>query len=130
MTKKILIVEDEPELLTAVAEKLESTQYQLFYAHNGEEGLRMAMSEKPDLILLDLIMPVMNGQDMLENLRNNDWGKSVPVIILTNVDPNDTTIDNVVKNTPAYYFIKSNTTLEEIADKVSELLFPKEVQSA
>ncbi len=80
---KILIVDDEQDLLSTVQYRLKFANYIVVTARNGQEGLEAAGSEKPDLILLDTNMPVMDGHEMLKHLRAKPEGKSVPVIMLT-----------------------------------------------
>ena len=67
-------------------------------------------------------MPVMDGKAMFEKLRQDAWGKTVPVIILTNLNPDDKTLDQLMKNGPSYYFIKSKWKLEELVAKVKSEL--------
>jgi len=80
---KILIVDDEPDVVSTVEYRLKFADCQVVTASNGQEGLELAEAEKPDLILLDTNMPVMNGHEMLERLRADDGLKHVPVIMLT-----------------------------------------------
>lgn len=80
---KILLVDDEPDLVSTVRYRLEFSHCEVITAADGKEGLEKAASEKPDLILLDTNMPVMNGHEMLERLRNNPNLKDIPVIMLT-----------------------------------------------
>ena len=80
---KILVVDDEPDYITTVQCRLEWSHYEVITATNGEEALEKAASEKPDLILLDTNMPVMNGHEMLEHLRRNPSLKDMPVIMVT-----------------------------------------------
>ena len=80
---KILIVDDEPDVVSTVEYRLKFADCQVVTASNGQEGLERAEAEKPDLILLDTNMPVMNGHEMLERLRADDGLKHVPVIMLT-----------------------------------------------
>jgi len=83
--KTILIIEDELPLSKALQIKLTNSKFRVILANNGKVGLSQALTQHPDLILLDLVMPVMDGITMLKKLRNDDWGKKVPVIILTNL---------------------------------------------
>lgn len=122
MQKKILIVEDELPLLKALTDKFAREGFQTLQAQNGQEGLTLARSEHPDLILLDIIMPVMDGMTMLKHLRSDDWGKTVPVIILTNLSPDDKTLWNVVATEPSYYLLKADRKIEELVTKTKEIL--------
>lgn len=121
--KKILIVEDEESMLNALSDYLETQEFATLLARDGEEGLGIALKEHPDLILLDILMPKMDGMIMLQKLREDEWGKKAPVIILTNVNPNaNTIINSVLQNEPAYYLVKSDVKLEGIVDKIKDVL--------
>jgi len=80
---KILIVDDEPDLVSTVEYRLKFADCQVVTAANGQEGLERAASDKPDLILLDTNMPVMDGHEMLERLRADEELRHIPVIMLT-----------------------------------------------
>lgn len=83
--KQVLIVEDEALLLQALVEAFNAERFIALGATNGEEGLEVALQKHPDIILLDIVMPKMDGLTMLKRLREDAWGKNVPVIILTNL---------------------------------------------
>lgn len=80
---KVLVVDDEPNIVQTLKDRLEMNDYEVFAAHNGADGLKVAREESPDVVLLDVIMPVMDGHEMLEKLREQDWGKCISVIMLT-----------------------------------------------
>ncbi|MCE5186035.1 MAG: response regulator [Planctomycetaceae bacterium] len=80
---RILVVDDEPNIVQTLKDRLEMNEYTVETAFNGEEGLRLAQEKCPDLILLDVIMPIMDGHEMLEKLRQTGWGKNISVIMLT-----------------------------------------------
>lgn len=121
--KKILIVEDEEEVTRAISDALTNQDFTTVLAKDGEEGLEIALKEHPDLILLDILMPKMDGMVMLQKLRQDAWGKTTPVIILTNVSPNaNSIINSVLQNEPAYYLVKSDVKLEGIVEKIKEVL--------
>ena len=80
---KILIVDDEPDYVLTIQQHLEWSNYQTAVAVNGQEGLEKAASEKPDLILLDTNMPIMNGHETLENMSKDPQLKGIPVIMVT-----------------------------------------------
>lgn len=86
---KILVVEDDEPIRTLYAMKLSQEGFHTVLAKNGLEGYRIAEAEAPDLILLDLRMPVMSGDEMLARLRATDWGSSMRVIILTNISKSE-----------------------------------------
>lgn len=119
--KKILIVEDEVPMLSALTDTLEEEEFSVVKAVNGIDGLTSAFIERPDLILLDIMMPKMDGLEMLEKLRTDEWGKNVPVIILTNYGDNDR-VAEALGDDVSEYFIKSDITLEEIVSRIKEKL--------
>jgi len=80
---RILIVEDEPDLAQTIQDRLEMNEYVVIRAENGQQGLEKAIKEQPDLILLDVNMPIMDGFQMLEALRNHPKGSHLVVIMLT-----------------------------------------------
>lgn len=121
-SKKILIIEDELPMLKALSDKFTREGFSVLEARNGEEGLDVALKEKPDLIILDLFMPVMDGKAMMEKLRKDEWGKNVSIIILTNLNPDDKTLNEILESGPAYYFVKSKWKLEDLTRKVKEEL--------
>ena len=120
--KKILIAEDEEPLRKALVEKFEGKIFKTVEAGDGVTALERALSEKPDLIILDIIMPGMGGMFMLKKLRKDDWGKNIPVIFLTNLSADDRIIQDVTETNPTYYFVKTEINLSGLYDKVKELL--------
>lgn len=120
--KHVLIVEDDSMLQQALHRKMIHADFEVSAASDGQEGLDAALSKHPDLILMDLIMPCMNGASMMSHLRNDEWGKNVPIIILTNQEPNDQMIAQLMTDQPSYYLIKTNTQLEEVVLKAREVL--------
>jgi CheY-like chemotaxis protein len=83
LAPKILVVDDEPDYVNTIRCRLEWNKYEVSAASNGKEGLEKAEAEKPDLILLDTSMPVMNGHEMLERLRQHPDLQQIPVIMVT-----------------------------------------------
>jgi|SRR6185437_63140 len=86
---KLAIIEDDRDLQFIYKMKFESVGYKVMAAANGEKGLEMVESFRPDLILLDLRMPKMSGDEMLSRLRASDWGRDMRVIILTNISKSE-----------------------------------------
>lgn len=119
MAKTILIIEDEISLLDALRDKLTREGYVVAEAKDGEEGLAAALSRHPDLILLDILMPKMDGMAMLKELRKNQWGKNVEVILLTNLSDVEN-ISEALNNNVTDYLIKSDWDIDEVAKKVQE----------
>ncbi len=118
--KKILVVEDEPALLRVLSDKFTNEGYTVLEAKNGLTGLKVALEEKPDVILLDIMMPELDGMEMMRRLRDSSsYGKNVPIVILTNLDADEKITWAVAKDEPAYYLIKSNVDMDEIVEKVN-----------
>ncbi len=123
-TKKlVLIVEDEAPMLQALTDTFKNAGFNVIKAENGEIGLSTALSKHPDLIVMDILMPELDGMSLIKRLRQDDWGNNVPVIILTNVNPaTDTILQSIIDSKPAYFLIKSNVSLEDILDKAKDAL--------
>ena len=123
-TKKvILVVEDDTPMLRVLCDKLTREGFSVLEAKNGEEGLALAVSQKPDLILLDIVMPKKDGVTTLRELRaHSEWGKTVPVIILTNLAEDDRLNKEVTFDEPAFYLVKSDWKIEDVVQKVRERL--------
>lgn len=121
LRRKILIVEDEPALLAALVDKFTQEGFLVISAKDGREGLNSAINNHPDLILLDIILPVMDGMTMLYELRKNLWGKTVPIILLTNLSEAER-VSQSLRQGVYDYLIKSDWKLEDIVKKVKEKL--------
>lgn len=124
---KVLIVEDEEIICKTYADELSDSGFNVLVAGNGKEGLELALHEKPDIILLDILMPVMDGLSMMDQLRKDEtYGKKVPIILLTNLSAGEEKImQSIIKNEPAYYLIKSDWTLSQVIEKIKERLSRK-----
>jgi two-component system alkaline phosphatase synthesis response regulator PhoP len=123
---KILIVEDEVIINKTYAEELRYEGFEVFTSKNGKDGLKIALSKKPDLILLDILMPIMDGLTMMDKLRKeNVYGKRVPIVLLSNLSPQEEKIMKCITNTnsePTYYFVKSDWDLADVLEKIKEIL--------
>lgn len=119
--KQILAVEDYPSTLRALVDKFTREGFDVLEARDGEEGLELALKEHPDLILLDLKMPKMDGITMLKNLQADDSSKDIPVIILTNLNELEKMAEAL--ESEAYdYLVKTDWKLKDIVKKVKEKL--------
>jgi two-component system phosphate regulon response regulator PhoB len=118
---KIVIVEDEVAIAEMYRFKLQQAGYEVSFAYNGADGLALAEEFKPDLILLDLMMPKMSGEEMLRHLRASDWGKDIKVIILTNVSE-DVVSGQLEQLKVSRYMVKANYTPSQVAEVVPEVL--------
>ncbi|MGD0786014.1 MAG: response regulator [Sedimentisphaerales bacterium] len=119
-TATILVVDDEPDFVSTIKNRLEWNKFKVETAANGAEGLEKAVSVRPDLILLDCNMPVMSGLDMLQLLRQNRKLKKIPVIMLTAVSENYD-IDTARLLEVAGYITKP-FNFTELLDKISDIL--------
>lgn len=119
--QKILIVEDEAILQKALQEILLQENYEVVSALNGELGLEMAVSEIPDIILLDLIMPKMDGFEVLEGLKKNEKTKEIPIIILTNLGGTEDVQKALVLGA-TNYVVKADHDLSEIVKKIKGII--------
>ena len=117
----ILIVEDEISLSSALNDKLTSVGYEVSLAKNGQEGLDAIKKRKPNLILLDVVMPVMDGMTMLRELRKSPDTASIPVIILSNLSDNADVL-HAMENNTYDYLIKSDISLEAVLERVKAKL--------
>jgi DNA-binding response OmpR family regulator len=126
---KIAVIEDEAVVSTSIADELKDAGFGVVTAFDGEAGLRLVLEEKPDLVLLDIVMPKMDGMTMLTKLRGSGGvGKHMPIILLTNLNADDKIMAGIALNEPAYYLVKSNYTLADVVAKVRDCLekaFPK-----
>ncbi len=119
--KKILVVEDDEHLRRALVEKLAREGFSVCEAENGAEGIEVALRERPDLILLDIVMPKVDGLTMLSHLRKDAWGKSAKVIMLTNLSDEESVMKSL--NEAAFdYLVKADWKLEDIVRKIRERL--------
>ena len=119
--KKVLIVEDEKMLADALTVKLSRAGFQVLRAENGQIGLDLAAAQKPNIVLLDLMRPVMDGKAFLEKLRGMPEFKTLPVIILTNSGSVDNMRETKTYFNASEFFVKSNTSLDQIVEKITAL---------
>lgn len=118
---KVAIVEDDQAISQMYRFKFESDGYQVETAENGRLGLELAETMKPDIILLDLMMPEMTGDEMLAKLRATSWGKDIKVMILTNMGEQE--IPESVKGLGVSgVILKADMTPRQVAEKVKSLL--------
>jgi DNA-binding response OmpR family regulator len=118
---KLLIVEDEVTISEMYCFKFSRDGFVVKTAGNGQEGLAACEAFKPDLILLDLKMPVMTGDEMLEKLRQTDWGANIRVVVLTNIS-RDEAPHNLRLLSVDRYIVKAHHTPAQVLDIVKEIL--------
>ena len=114
---KILIIEDEEALAKVLAEKFEREGFEVKIARDGAEAFPLAMSFRPDVIALDILLPKKNGLEVLKELKSDSELKSIPVVMLSNLD-SDEDIKNSISLGAADYFVKSQHLIKEIVEKM------------
>lgn len=118
----VLVIEDDPAHQLALLEKLKHENIEALAASDGEEGLKLALEKHPDLILLDILLPKLNGVELLQKLRSDVWGKTARVVVLTNVGEVGENVEKMKDLAPADIFIKAETSVENVIKKVRELI--------
>jgi len=119
----ILIVDDTGSIRDVLAFAFKKEGYTVLLANDGKRGLDVALEKKPSLILADLIMPKLNGFEMIKEIRTSgQWGENVPIIVLTNLSPTNDVYKNIRGTKPLYYMIKKDWSLKELTAKVREVL--------
>ena len=121
MNKKILFIEDEAVMQKAVSEFLGVNGYSVISALDGELGVRAAQAEKPDLILLDIILPKKNGFEVLKDIKSGPETKSIPVIVLTNLSEMGD-VGKILELGVTTYLVKSDQSLKDILAIVERTL--------
>lgn len=118
---KIAIIEDDPVINQMYRMKFEADGFEVQIADNGKRGVEMVENFLPDIILLDLQMPNMDGSEALTEIRSHDWGKTIPVIILTNLGE-----EEAPKSLKALgihsYIVKADLTPRQVVGRVKEAL--------
>ena len=109
--RTILVVEDESSQRMALTDAFSSEGFKVFAAKDGSEGLALALREHPDMILADIVMPVMDGITMLSKLREDIWGKDAKVIMLTN-------LSDALEHGSYDYLVKSDWNIEDVVARV------------
>ncbi len=128
MKKKILIVEDDRSLQNALVEMIGRENFEVTSAFDGEEAMEKLKEEKPDLILLDIILPKKNGYEVLEEIKKGEEIKNIPVLILTNLED----IDDVQKALDlgaTTFMVKSDFSLKDVLEKIKVALGQDVAQS-
>ena len=122
MKKRIAVIEDDRIMADLIKRGLERSGFEIFSAFDGEEGLRIVESQIPDLVLLDLMLPKLDGLSVAKRLSENMQTKAIPVIILTVMEKTDA-MAGILEDTGYDYIVKSNIDISEIINKVKEKLY-------
>lgn len=119
--KLVLIVEDEQLLVSAIKRSIVKLNIDVVSANDGQTGLDLAFEKKPDLILLDIVLPALDGLTVLKKLREDGWGKEVPVLILSNLSRAESIAESK-KEGANEYLVKTDWKLSEVVEKVKHEL--------
>lgn len=119
--KKILFIEDESTLQRTLGNILKKNNYEMISALDGEIGLRLAKIKKPDLILLDLILPRFHGFKVLKQLKKDSETKNIPIIVLTNLEGAED-IEKALELGATTYLVKAQYDLEEVLEKIKNVI--------
>jgi len=122
--QKILIIEDEATLQKALQEILLQEGYEVISALDGKRGLELVRSEMPDMILLDLILPKMDGFEVLEAIKKDEKVKEIPIIILTNLGSVED-VQRALDLGATNYMVKADYNLSDIVDKIKKIIEKK-----
>ena len=120
-TTKILLIEDDKFLRRACEIGLKKKGFAVCTANDGEEGLQQVQAESPDIILLDMLMPKLNGMETLQALKSDEKTRHIPVVILSNSSI-DTDIQKAKSLGAIGYLVKASLSLQELGDKVLAFL--------
>lgn len=119
---KVLTIEDEQDLREAIVTSLTNAGFEAIEAADGAIGVEMALKHHPDVILMDIIMPNLDGHEATEKIREDVWGKDAKIIFLSALSDAENVV-HAVKNGSEEYIIKPHTSLQEIVSKVQEVLY-------
>lgn len=122
MNKTVLLIEDEQDIRESVAEALTDAGFEVTTAPDGITGLKLALEQHPELILLDLVMPGYDGHTVLEKLRQDRWGKTARVVVLSSMDD----VGNIAgahEGNITDYLIKAHSSLDDIVAKVRKSMY-------
>ena len=119
--KTVLVIEDDRVLRRVIIDNLKSEGFNALEAEDGEAGLALALAKHPDIMLVDVVMPKMDGIAMLEKLRQDEWGKDAQVIMLTNLSDPDK-ISAVSKKGVNDYLVKADWDIAGIIERVKDKL--------
>lgn len=119
--KTLLLVEDDSFLIDILIQKFEADNYNVLHASNGKEAVRKAHDEEPDMILLDIVLPGMNGFEIIKKLKDDETTSDIPVAFLSNLGQKED-IEKGKKLGAVDFIVKANHSLDEIVDRASKIL--------
>jgi DNA-binding response OmpR family regulator len=121
----ILYIEDEEPMSALYKDLFLKEGYLVDVVSDGQTGLQKALDTHPDIILLDIILPKLNGKLVLTQLRNDAWGQRVPIIVFSNTDPDNSLREGMNQSFPTYFLLKANVTPGDVLAKVKEIIKKK-----
>ena len=113
----ILIVEDDENIRTLYKDAFELQEMTVLTGENGQEGVRLALEHHPDVILMDIMMPIMDGHQAMQRIRLDEWGRNAKVIFLTNFSDAENVVHAVEEGTEEY-IVKANTSIKDMVNQV------------
>lgn len=128
-SKKIAIIEDDQVIAEMYRMKFEAENFEVEVASNGRLGIELVESMRPDMILLDIQMPEMDGEEALRKIRRYDWGKHVPVMVLTNLGEEEAP-KGLKELEIISYIVKADLTPSQVVKRVKEFLLPEQTAQA
>jgi two-component system, OmpR family, alkaline phosphatase synthesis response regulator PhoP len=120
--QKILLIEDDPMITRMYQRKLENDGFKVNLAFNGEEGLAAIKNDRPDIILLDIMMPKMNGIDTLKAIKADPATKDIPVVMLTNLGDRPEDVQKCKEFGANDYWVKANVSLKDVVEGIKKIL--------
>lgn len=120
----ILLIEDEAPAALVLSNALKQENFEVIIAKDGVEGLKLALEKHPDVIVTDLMLPGINGLDVIRHLHKDPWGKTAEVIILSNLSDVDT-LDAAMSEGTFFYMVKGDSSMSDIIAKVKSRLKPR-----
>ncbi|HEX6461791.1 MAG TPA: response regulator [Candidatus Saccharimonadales bacterium] len=129
ITKKIAIIEDDQVIAEMYRMKFEVENFEVEVAANGRLGVELVESMQPDMILLDIQMPEMNGEEALRKIRGHEWGKHIPVMVLTNLGEEEAP-KGLKQLDVISYIVKADLTPSQVVKRVKEFLLPETTAQA
>ncbi len=119
--KKILIADDDTAFLSLYSKFINKAGFFVFEAHDGEEAVNLALANKPDALVIDISMPKKDGLEVLSVVRKEEWGKKIPIIVLTGKDTTDEYLLKITDLEPTYFIIKGSESAEAFIEKIKEI---------
>jgi two-component system alkaline phosphatase synthesis response regulator PhoP len=122
LNKKILLADDDEELLMTYRSFVEKAHFTVLIAHDGEEALKIAFEQRPDIAVLDVDMPKKDGLAVLQELRMDPWGRDLPIIILSGKAADDSRLQKMTEWAPTYYFVKGDQSLDAFMSMIRDII--------